>query len=903
MATMRADFLDRFSPYPLLVKATNKHHPFIAEMQPDELRLVIEQPAALHGVVFESGLVEEIIKEVQGRAGYLPLLEHTLNLLWERAVQSGSIYDRTLNIITYRELGGVRGALQKHVDKIYKALSEEERLIFERIFLKLVEIGQDVESGLDWKPVRRRAFRSEFSDPLEQKVLSQLIDQNLLVSDCPSEYREATVEIAHEVLLTSWSTLTSWIKQNQEAITLRNRLNDDTILWLGHQHSEKELWGGSRLEKAMELRKDVTFNQVLRGFSSDANQFIDASVGLRDQQRRRIILGLTGFCAVVMLLSIFAGWQWRLSEVQRQRAKQSQLEATIMTSETFLSTNQPLDSLVFAVKAGRQIQKANLVDPYFLNRTKKLLYEASSITKEYNRLQGHEDLVWDVQFSPDRKIIATASSDGSVKIWKLDGTLITSLPSQEGEVRDVQFSSDGKMIATVSVFKSLNAIISPLYTTVTIKRWHWNGTEVKEIDSYSFSNGMMGGLFNVQWLDHSLMFANVNDKGNVMIRQIDEIGIKKIATFGYQDWPLYPFYYDIKISPDGQTITVISPSNDLMKTTVKLWNRDGKVMGTLPSQESEITTVQFSHDSNVIATASRNGTVKLWNLDGLSNSDILHKYQNEGKTVQLSPDGETIATVNYDFRGSAIVRLWNQDGKLIANLTKNSSILQFSSDGKIIATNGNDETIKLWKPNGKEILVFHRPKGELKSIRFSPDSQTIATISAIYSSLRTDGSFTVQLRKQDGTEIKTLNWHKVLDFDLHFSPDSQTFATVSGGVPKLWKRDGNFIVVLRGHQHAVLALQFSPDGEMIATAGQDGMIKLWNRDGTAITSFDGDAGEITSLQFSPESQNIAATSSDGTVIILNWNLDNLIARSCNWLRDYLKNRSDSDPDKHLCDDI
>ena len=50
IATMRADFLDRLSPYPGLVKATNQHRPMIAEMQSDELRMAIEQPAAHHGV-------------------------------------------------------------------------------------------------------------------------------------------------------------------------------------------------------------------------------------------------------------------------------------------------------------------------------------------------------------------------------------------------------------------------------------------------------------------------------------------------------------------------------------------------------------------------------------------------------------------------------------------------------------------------------------------------------------------------------------------------------------------------------------------------------------------------------------------------------------------------------------
>jgi hypothetical protein len=182
---MRADFLDRLDPDPanLLVQATHQHRPMITQMHRDEVRLAIEQPAAQHGVVFEAGLVEAIINDVQGQAGYLPLLQYTLDLLWETELQTGGIQRRTLELSTYRQLGGVRGALQRRVDQIYTSFSEAEQLVTQRIFLKLVEIGSHTESGTAWKPVRQRAVRSKFVDATEQAVLMQLIDQNLLVSD------------------------------------------------------------------------------------------------------------------------------------------------------------------------------------------------------------------------------------------------------------------------------------------------------------------------------------------------------------------------------------------------------------------------------------------------------------------------------------------------------------------------------------------------------------------------------------------------------------------------------------------------------------------------------------------------------------------------------------------------
>jgi energy-coupling factor transporter ATP-binding protein EcfA2 len=269
VATMRADFLDRLSPYASLVKVTNRHRPLIAEMQPDDLRLAIEQPAFKHGVVFETGLVEEIITAVQGQAGCLPLLQYTLDLLWEAEVKDGGIQDRTLNIRSYRDLGGVSGALEKRVEQIYEALSEPEQKATQRIFLKLVEIGGDVESGTSWKPVRRRAARSEFTET-EKPVLDELIRRNLLVSDAIVQGTKttpvATVEIVHEILLTSWKRLNDWIENNRANIAFCNRLNDDVRLWK-KENSEKDLWSGSKLAHALELHRDPQFNEVLGGFS------------------------------------------------------------------------------------------------------------------------------------------------------------------------------------------------------------------------------------------------------------------------------------------------------------------------------------------------------------------------------------------------------------------------------------------------------------------------------------------------------------------------------------------------------------------------------------------------------------------------------------------------------------
>jgi energy-coupling factor transporter ATP-binding protein EcfA2 len=332
---MRADFLERLSPFPEFAKLVEKNIDLVTDMHPDELRLAIEQPAAQHGVVFRPGLVEEIIKDVQGQAGSLPLLQYTLNILWEEERKEGGLADRTLNTQTYREVGGVRGALQKRADEIYTSLSEStdpkselsQRAIVRQIFLRLVDIATVEGTGdAPWRPVRRRVPIGSFESAEEKSVLGLLVDQKLLVSDREKAGAsdsddgitapEATIEVAHEALFTCWERLKNWIAAAKRVIFVKNRLADDTGRWkriYAHDPlaAEDELWGGSRLEEALGLRARNEFVTIVGGLTEVESRFLDLSAAQRDklrqeqeEQRRRELAAAR-----------------KLAETERQRAE------------------------------------------------------------------------------------------------------------------------------------------------------------------------------------------------------------------------------------------------------------------------------------------------------------------------------------------------------------------------------------------------------------------------------------------------------------------------------------------------------------------------------------------------------------------------------------------------------
>ena len=826
VATMRADFLDRLSPYPRLVKLTDRHRPLIAEMQADELRLAIEQPAAYHGVVFENGLVEEIIKAVQGQAGCLPLLQYTLDLLWESEVQSRSIHDRTLNISTYRLLGGVRGALQQRVEEIYKNLSASEQLAAQRIFLKLVEIGGDEDSIAEWKSVRRRAARSEFTDE-QEAVLTQLIDQNLLVSDAIAQDTGvapvATVEIAHEILLTCWKRLHEWIQDNHQSIAIRNRLNDDVAIWQAKK-SDDELWTGSRLEQVLELSKDPTFNQAL-GFNPDAIAFIQASEGKRDRQRRRTVIGLSVFSAFALALAAFSGIQFQRAEIGQINALQEAADAR------FTVNRHKLDGLLVSLDAAKRFQ--SLVwgnnDPQQQAKILATLAENLYWVREQNRLEGHKDIVQSVRFSPDGQLIATASYDNTAKIWQADGTLLTTLEGHTKPVMSVSFSPDGQTIATAS-------------QDGTVRLWTRTGSFIREIKAHSQS------VFSVQFSPNGQTIATGSKDKTAKLWRID--GQPLSILKGHSESVMQAVF-----SPDGEQIAPVSKDK-----TIKLWNQNGTLLRTLAGHKNTIMSADFSEDGQFLATASFDQTVKLWSRDGKWIRDI--KHPEPVWSVNISPNGQTIAT------GSAkgAVRLWTRDGnKLLDQWVGHEGqipSIAFSADGQTLATTSNDNKTKLWRINRNWLTALVGHDAAIGA-RFSPDGQQIASVGK-------DGL--LKLWDKSGQSISTRNSQQVSIWSVTFSPNGLLLATAGDdNTVKLWQRNGSVLKILRGHQNSVNSVRFSSDGKILASASDDSTVKLWTLDGIEPKTFKGHIGRVLSVVFSPDGQIIASGGDDNTVKL--WTLD------------------------------
>lgn len=271
--TLRADFYDRPMNHTDFGKLLESNNRSILPMTLRDLREIIEKPAEGVNLQFDDGLVGDLIFEVYGQSGALPLLQFTLDQLFRR---------RDVNRLTldaYHEMNGVKGALAEHAEGIYQnRLMGWQRKFAKHLFLRLIEPGE-TELGT----TRRRAEMSEFIDPDPEYAEELRTTINLFVNErllTISNVRDIQIlEVSHEALIREWTRLADWLHEKREDVIFHNRLSNDTKEWLKQGQSPDRLYRGSMLEAAA--------NWLHNNHPSDMEyEFIERSLQRAEQDRQ-----------------------------------------------------------------------------------------------------------------------------------------------------------------------------------------------------------------------------------------------------------------------------------------------------------------------------------------------------------------------------------------------------------------------------------------------------------------------------------------------------------------------------------------------------------------------------------------------------------------------------------------
>ncbi|WP_204139983.1 AAA-like domain-containing protein [Halomicronema sp. CCY15110] len=374
------------------------------------------------------------------------------------------------------------------------------------------------------------------------------------------------------------------------------------------------------------------------------------------------------------LLNTFAGHQAPVTDLDFSPDGQQLVSTSEDNELRFWPLNgEPVQTYPGMVEAGRSLDFSpdgqTLVSSGRIDDPAPIVWQLESPL--YSVVGNHSAAVIAIAVSPDGQTIASAGTDGLVKLWQPDGTLLKTFPGHRAPIIYLAFSPDGTQFATSSF-------------DGTVRLWRPDGTPMRTITS----NARLSG--RVAFHPTALEFAISSEDQAVRRLQLDGTQLSAIPTQSRLTSSVawHPQGTQLAIG-DGETIRLMAMAA-------------GSLSLDLSGHESRINDLDFRADGRVLASASDDRTVRLWDVATGETTQVLTGHTDLIWDATFAPES-SLAVLNdlYLATGSAdnTIKLWSPDGTLHTTLDRHTAKvlrLAFSPDGQYLFSASNDNTVIRW---------------------------------------------------------------------------------------------------------------------------------------------------------------------------------------------------------------
>ncbi len=927
VVALRSDHYGSCAPYRRFADALSQSHVLLGAPTEEELRRIISVPAAAAGLTIERGLDDEIIDDVLGESGALPLLSHALTQTWLRRTHDN------LTRRAYREVGGVRGAIARTAEELWLSLPPARQQATRAILVRLAAPGAiNLDSS-------RRVLMTELTasgDADAEVALRGLVDARLVTVD------SGTAEIAHEAVFREWPRLHSWVQESRDAFRVLGQLRAGAEAW-SEQHDDSGLYRGARLQTVLEVIGEFGGSgSAALSLDPTSQLFLDASVAAAKRQEteratqvarerranRRLRVLLTSAIAL-LVMSVTAGTfavrqrdranaERRTADARRLAAvaadvRSDRLDLAVLLSMEALRLHDDLDTRG-ALFASLNAQPGLLRYLYVDDAIVDIAVDPSGHLAAFPGNEGDLD-IWDIGHgepvrlrsihlgllskhnSPqrirfvDKSRILVGDSEGGVYIVDAatGGSLVESLDRSDGAVTAVALSPDSNVIASSGDDALVH--LTDARTGLTIRpplTGHEDAVQFVEFraDGRVLASGSAdgsvrfwdtanwkpigepmsfdGGLWALKWLPEMNTFVVASDSS---VQFFDATSRQPISA---QILAHDGATYRLELIEGGQTLVTSGEDG-----YIRFWDT-ATFRPNRPALRAHAAgaRIAIAENANRMVSAGDDGTIAVWDLRGATPVARPIATKSEGRTqVATAADGRLFTADRAGF-----VRLWDAQGMGLGEGMQLSSApivgLSLSRSGSRAAVARSDNKAQVFElPSGRPVTPLLDLSSRGATIALSPGGDSLVLSHADQDC---DSCFAQYDLSKTPVTARLLRPRPELSVAIAaaFDPTGEQFTTGSrNGWVDGWSTKTGAHLWSAGFPRGVRSLAYSPDGTRLAVGANSGLlIVLDAKTGKRLQQLRGHRGPIVGVAFSPDGRLLASQSSQDHTLRI-WRLD------------------------------